>query len=113
MFLFTLTKNCLFSSIYSDVLPALKKWCEESRRIYIFSSGSVQAQKLLFGHSEEGDLLEYISGYFDTTIGPKHESGSYENILKSVECENNQILFLTDVVKGMYCRKIVTIKFAC
>ncbi|KAL0270198.1 UNVERIFIED_CONTAM: hypothetical protein PYX00_007681 [Menopon gallinae] len=85
--------------IYSDVVPALKKWREESRRVYIFSSGSVEAQKLLFGHSEEGDLLEYISGHFDTTVGPKNESSSYANIIKSLECEKDQILFLTDVVK--------------
>jgi enolase-phosphatase E1 len=45
-------------SVYSDVVPALKAWAHNGRQVYIYSSGSVEAQKLLFGHSEEGDLLE-------------------------------------------------------
>jgi hypothetical protein len=45
-------------SVYSDVVPALKSWAHNGRQVYIYSSGSVEAQKLLFGHSEEGDLLE-------------------------------------------------------
>lgn len=45
-------------SVYCDVVPALKSWAHSGRQIYVYSSGSVEAQKLLFGHSEEGDLLE-------------------------------------------------------
>lgn len=87
-------------SIYDDVASCLKKWSEDGRRLFIYSSGSVEAQKLLFGNTEEGDLLELLSGHYDTTVGPKTESSSYANIAKSIGCDSEQILFLTDIIKG-------------
>lgn len=87
-------------SIYSDVAPCLKKWSEDGRRVFIYSSGSVEAQKLLFKNTEEGDMLEFLSGHYDTEVGPKTESSSYSSIAKSIGVDSEQILFLTDVVKG-------------
>lgn len=69
-------------------------------KIFIYSSGSVAAQKLLFGNSEHGDLTSKISGYFDTNIGMKQDKNSYEKIVKEIGCEPADILFLTDVVNG-------------
>ncbi|XP_021917331.1 enolase-phosphatase E1 isoform X2 [Zootermopsis nevadensis] len=83
--------------VFSDVAPALKSWAHNGRQVYIYSSGSVEAQKLLFGHSEEGDLLELFAGHFDTGVGPKVESSSYMNIVKNLECKSEDIVFLTDV----------------
>jgi enolase-phosphatase E1 len=65
--------------------------------IAIFSSGSVQAQRLLFGHSKAGDLTKYIEAYFDTTTGPKREAASYAAIAKVLGAAGSQILFVSDV----------------
>ena len=76
--------------VYEDVVPALKAWKSEGIPVYIYSSGSVAAQKLLFGHSVFGDLCPLLSGYFDTTTGPKKVASSY--IAVSVD----EMMFLTD-----------------
>nr|CAD7587683.1 unnamed protein product [Timema genevievae] len=85
--------------LYDDVVPALKLWTQSGRQLYIYSSGSVDAQKLLFGHSQEGDLLELFSGYFDTEVGPKVEADSYKNIVDRLHCEAEDVVFFTDVSK--------------
>ncbi|KAM4810317.1 enolase-phosphatase E1 isoform 2-T2 [Rhinophrynus dorsalis] len=85
--------------VYEDVVPAIKEWRKAGIKLYIYSSGSVEAQKLLFGYSIEGDLLELFDGHFDTTIGHKVESQSYRNIAHSIGCSPENILFLTDITK--------------
>ena len=65
----------LKSVIYPDVAPALKRWSQGGLRLFVYSSGSVPAQKLLFGHSDAGDLTPLFSGFFDTAIGPKRDAG--------------------------------------
>ncbi|XP_063776016.1 enolase-phosphatase E1 isoform X2 [Pseudophryne corroboree] len=85
--------------VYEDVQPALRKWRNAGLKLYIYSSGSVEAQKLLFGHSIEGDLLKFFHGHFDTTIGSKLESESYRKIAEIIGCSTGNILFLTDVTK--------------
>ena len=67
--------------IYKDAYDCLKAWHAEGIRLYVYSSGSVYAQKLLFGHTEYGDLNPLFSGYFDTRIGAKVDTQSYQNIL--------------------------------
>jgi enolase-phosphatase E1 len=89
----------LKSRVFSDVPPAFERWRREEKLIYIFSSGSVLAQKLLFKHTEAGDLSGYISGYFDTNIGPKSESESYRRIAVAVGYQ--EILFISDVTKEL------------
>ena len=83
--------------LYEDVLPAWRLMKEQGRVIAIYSSGSVEAQKLIFGFSEKGDLTEYISAYFDTRVGGKKESASYHTIVKELQVEAADILFLSDV----------------
>ncbi|XP_029174217.1 enolase-phosphatase E1 [Nylanderia fulva] len=85
--------------IYEDVPKALESWKNDGRKIYVYSSGSVEAQKLLFGHSVCGDLLKYFSGFFDTEVGAKQESDSYKNILSKIDEESSNVIFLTDIVK--------------
>lgn len=87
--------------VYSDVVDALKKWNELSIPVYIYSSGSVAAQKLLFGNSTQGDLLPYLKGHFDTNIGSKVESESYEKIAQELSVNPNEILFVTDSFKEL------------
>lgn len=83
--------------IYEDVLPNLQKWRSLGLKMGIYSSGSVKAQKLLFGQSVEGSLLEYFSHHFDTKIGHKRETNSYQNIQKEIDVNTEKILFLSDV----------------
>ncbi|XP_061386205.1 enolase-phosphatase E1-like [Musca vetustissima] len=92
-------KGDLKGHVYPDVPEAFKRWKEAGLRLAIYSSGSIKAQQLLFGQTELGNLLPYISGHFDTTSGHKQEQQSYVNIAKALGEEPCDILFLTDVVK--------------
>ncbi|MCL5497353.1 acireductone synthase [Escherichia coli] len=83
--------------LYPDVLPALEKWKAEGIDLYVYSSGSVAAQKLLFGYSDEGDITHLFSGYFDTLVGAKREVQSYRNIAEQLGVPPVQILFLSDI----------------
>lgn len=82
--------------VYDDVPDALSRIVAAGRRSYIYSSGSVAAQKLLFGFSEAGDLLPLISGHFDTTTGPKKVADSYTAIAEDLGCPPARVLFGTD-----------------
>lgn len=83
--------------VYQDVPPNFEKWRSSGIKICIFSSGSIEAQKLLFHYSEAGDLTQFISSYFDTTSGPKRESLSYKKIAAELSLPTANILFLSDV----------------
>lgn len=83
--------------LYPDVLPALEKWKAQGIDLYVYSSGSVAAQKLLFGYSDEGDITHLFSGYFDTRIGAKREAQSYRNIAEQLGHPPASILFLSDI----------------
>ena len=64
----------------------------------IYSSGSIAAQRLFFGHTEHGDLTPLLSGHFDTTSGPKREAASYRRIVEELDVDPGDVLFLSDVV---------------
>ncbi|MDX1757653.1 MAG: acireductone synthase [Marinobacter sp.] len=83
--------------VYEDAAQYLKRWHDRGLRLYVYSSGSVKAQKLIFGFSEAGDLTPFFSGYFDTRVGAKRESESYRNILAELGVEPETVLFLSDV----------------
>lgn len=83
--------------IYADAVEYLRLWHRQGLKLYVYSSGSVQAQKLLFGHSDAGDLTPLFSGYFDTHIGGKRETESYLRIAEQTGFKPNQILFLSDI----------------
>jgi len=87
--------------VYPDAVRKLSAWHDSGKRLYIFSSGSVQAQQLLFGYSDAGDLRELFSGYFDTCIGPKREVASYRAIAEQIGLPPDTILFLSDVVEEL------------
>ena len=82
--------------VYPDAVAALRRWHDSGIALYIFSSGSVAAQKLLFGHSDAGDLTPILSGYFDTTTGPKREPASYRAIAEAIGIDPGDMLFLSD-----------------
>ncbi|WP_034912556.1 acireductone synthase [Erwinia sp. 9145] len=83
--------------LYPDVLPSLTSWKQQGIDLYIYSSGSVAAQKLLFGYSDEGDITGLFSGYFDTHVGAKRETTSYRNIAGKINLPANTLLFLSDM----------------
>ncbi|KAG1049818.1 hypothetical protein G6F43_007872 [Rhizopus delemar] len=85
--------------IYDDVVPKFDQWISQGKKIYIYSSGSVPAQKLLVSFSTKGDLTNYFSGYFDTTIGLKVQTESYEAIAKEINKSSHSILFVSDNIK--------------
>jgi enolase-phosphatase E1 len=84
--------------VFADVPRALKYWKKRGVSVYIYSSGSVQAQQLLFGHSRYGDLSGYLSGHYDTGVGGKRESSSYGSILRDLGCSGEEVLFVSDIV---------------
>lgn len=91
-------RQTLRSLIFPDVLPAFERWTHAGKRVFIFSSGSVQAQKLLFQYTEAGDLSRFLSGYFDTRIGAKISPESYRHIAEAIGTVPSEILFISDVI---------------
>jgi enolase-phosphatase E1 len=87
----------LKAHVYDDVPPALAAWNKAGLDVRIYSSGSVQAQKLFFGHTIAGDLLPMFRGHYDTTTGPKKEAASYSAIAAAFALPPPAILFLSDV----------------
>lgn len=83
--------------VYPDAAEYLRFWHDRGFRLYVYSSGSVKAQKLIFGFSSEGDLTPFFSGYFDTNVGGKKESASYRRIVDQLGVEPGTVLFLSDV----------------
>src|SRR5262245_45290439 len=88
----------LKAHVYEDVPPALTAWQAAGKDVRIYSSGSVQAQKLFFGHTVAGNLLPYFRGHYDTTTGPKKEAESYCKIGADFSFPTGEIRFLSDVV---------------
>ena len=82
--------------IYEDAFEVLKRLKQKNIPVYIYSSGSVKAQKLLFSHTQYGDITYLFSGYFDTKIGSKKERKSYEKIAKSISVAPGYIVFFSD-----------------
>jgi enolase-phosphatase E1 len=88
--------GALQGHVYDDAATALKRWAEQGLKLCVYSSGSIAAQKLIFGHSPFGDLTPLFSGYFDTTTGPKKEPGSYRRIAEALGVPPSSVLFLSD-----------------
>lgn len=87
--------------VYPDVAPAFARWRALALEIYIYSSGSVLAQQLLFGSTDAGDLTKFLKGYFDTAVGPKTSAGSYLTIMATIGIPPAEILFVSDVVQEL------------
>ena len=89
------------SHVYPDAVAALRRWQAAGHELYVYSSGSVAAQKLLFGNSSAGDLQPLFAGYFDTAVGGKREPRSYQNVLAALDRDGVDVLFLSDVVEEL------------
>jgi len=84
--------------VYPDAVEGLRRWHAEGHPQAVYSSGSVPAQKMFFGHSDAGDLLPLFDAFFDTEVGGKREAASYARIAEELGREPGSILFLSDVV---------------
>lgn len=87
----------LVGHLYSDFVP-MTNWCKTNNvKVCIYSSGSINAQKLLFGHTSMGDMTPYLSDYFDTTSGSKREADSYLSIAKALGVAMKDVIFVSDL----------------
>jgi enolase-phosphatase E1 len=86
----------LRGQVYPDVSRAFARWRRQEKRLCIYSSGSVLAQKLLFQNTEYGDLTRWLDDFFDNRIGIKTDEESYRKIASQVACETRQVLFISD-----------------
>jgi enolase-phosphatase E1 len=91
----------LRGEVYPDVPLALARWSSQGKTISIFSSGSILAQKMLFGSTVDGDLTGFLGAYFDTTTGPKNTPESYLKIAKALAVDPSNILFISDIEKEL------------
>lgn len=87
--------------LWPDVADCLRAWHAGGVRLAVFSSGSVAAQRLLFGHSQAGDLTPLLAAFFDTRIGPKREMPAYAAIARALAAKPAEILFLSDVAEEL------------
>ena len=87
--------------VYPEVAARLQAWHAAGKRLYVYSSGSVPAQKLFFANTEAGDLGGLFSGYFDTETGPKREADSYRRIAAKIGVPPGEIRFLSDIVEEL------------
>lgn len=88
--------GALQGHVYPDAVAALQRWHAAGLRLFVYSSGSVEAQQLLFGHSVAGDLRPLFEGWFDLAIGSKLETASYTAIAAEIGLAPADILFLSD-----------------
>jgi len=89
-------EGSLQGQVYPDVAPVLRRWHAAGFALFVYSSGSVEAQRLIFGHSTAGDLAGLFAGFFDTRTGPKREADSYRAIASAIGLPAAAILFLSD-----------------
>ena len=89
--------GALVSHVFDDVPAALAQWADAGLDVRIYSSGSIEAQRLFFAHTAHGDLTPHLRGHYDTTTGPKREAASYRAIAADMGLAPREILFVSDV----------------
>ena len=87
----------LQGELYPDVAPALRAWHAAGMLLAVYSSGSEVAQRLIFGHTPQGDLVALFTHFLDTRIGAKREAASYAEASRVLGTPPGRILFLSDV----------------
>ena len=86
------------------------RWHQQGIKLYIYSSGSVYAQKLLFSHTRWGDITPIFSDFFDTEVGGKREARSYARIAEKIGYTPTHILFLSDILPEITAAESVGMK---
>jgi enolase-phosphatase E1 len=96
--------------LYPDAYQFLQQQQQAGQQLYVYSSGSVKAQHLIFQYSDFGDIRSLFTDYFDTQVGAKQEPSAYQNIIAQLPFEANEVLFLSDVVAELDAAKAVGLK---
>lgn len=95
----------LKGEFFEDIKPSLEKWKMNGKRISIYSSGSVLAQKMIFKYSRYGDLTGYLFAHFDTAVGGKRESDSYKKIATALSVSPEKVMFISDIIEELDAAK--------
>jgi enolase-phosphatase E1 len=103
-------KGILKGHVYEEVPNVLQDWHQKGITLAVFSSGSIAAQKLIFGYSLYGDLKPYFTYFFDTTTGMKRDSDTYLKIAGKIGFTPGQILFLSDIKEELEAADIAGMK---
>ena len=96
--------------LYPDAYLFLQNQHQTGLQLYVYSSGSVKAQQLIFQYSDFGDIRPLFTDYFDTKVGAKQESNAYNNIIEKLPFAANEVLFLSDVVAELDAAKSAGLK---
>jgi len=107
------TSGAFQGHVYDDAAAALRDWHAQGIALYVYSSGSVAAQKLLFRFSSAGDLTPLLSGYFDTTVGAKTDPVSYRRIVAEIGAEPADVMFLSDSVPELDAAGVIGMQTVC
>ncbi len=101
----------LRAHVYPDVIPQIRLWREAGCDVRIYSSGSIATQKLFFAHLDGlGDCLQLFSGHYDTTIGSKKESASYQRVAADWGLAANEIVFVSDIAAELTAAQAAGLK---
>lgn len=100
----------LVAHLFDEVAQCIRTWAADGIDVRIYSSGSIAAQKLFFGHSVDGNLLSSFHGHYDTTIGSKQSSESYQKIAIDFGYQPSEILFVSDVIGELQAAKSAGLK---
>lgn len=99
--------------VYEDAARRLREWHAQGLRLFVYSSGSEHAQRLIFGHTPFGDLTPLFSGFFDTRVGGKKEPTSYAAIVRELGLPAEEVLFLSDVREELDAARAAGLKTWC
>jgi enolase-phosphatase E1 len=99
--------------VYEDAARRLREWHAQGLRLFVYSSGSEHAQRLIFGHTPYGDLTPLFSGFFDTRVGGKKESTSYAAIVRELGLPAEEVLFLSDVREELDAARAAGLRTWC
>lgn len=105
-------EGVLKGQVYEDAAALLECWHSQGRKLFVYSSGSEEAQKLIFGYSDKGDMTSLFGGFFDTRVGAKVEASSYTAIAKAIEFAPADILFLSDLPAEITAAKAAGLQVA-
>jgi len=97
----------LRGEVFPDVAGALRRWRAQGIVVAIYSSGSALAQRRLFESTPDGDLTDYLSGFFDTSVGAKRDPVSYRRVAEALQCSPSRLLFISDVEAELEAAKAV------
>ncbi|ARN83167.1 acireductone synthase [Methylocystis bryophila] len=80
---------------YADAAEAIRAWAAAGLRLFVYSSQSEEAQRMLLAHTPYGDLTPLFEGFLDTTFGQKIEPGSYRDLVERLALPAGAILLLS------------------